>query len=84
MHGTNLKLSPDHPIEEHENVEWVDFGKPQALSLLKLIEPFLMDKISSGSYRIITNDLRGCLNIVTNVFPEPPLDNRMLNLNQPE
>jgi hypothetical protein len=49
---------------------------------LKVIQPFLLEKIESGTYRIITNDLRSCLQMVAKVFPEPCLDNHFILSNK--
>lgn len=78
LYGTVVKITSDQMVEEHSNTSPVPFGKDPAAELLTMIRPFLMEKIESGSYRTISNDIRQCLDRVSDAFPEPPMDHRKL------
>ena len=82
LHGTVVKISPEQKIEDHlDTLSVIKFGEEAALDLFFLIEPFLMEKIDAGSYRQISNDIRQCLDMVSNVFPNPPMTNTRVAAN---
>jgi hypothetical protein len=80
LYGTVVKIDNDHVLEDHDDTRSLPFGKEPAARLFEIIEPFFRDKISSNSYGLISKEMIQCLQMVTDVYPEPPFDYGMFFL----
>ncbi|KAI9337384.1 hypothetical protein DFJ73DRAFT_849235 [Zopfochytrium polystomum] len=81
LYSIVITIDPDHPMMEH-NAPPLEFTKSAAVSVYRTIYGFIIEKLEAKNYRAISTDVRDALEQISEVFPEPPWENKFIAYNR--
>jgi proteasome assembly chaperone (PAC2) family protein len=71
----SLEVNPDVPLMEHDAPSF-PFDKRAAMDVFNSLSSFLNTKLAAKSFRAISFDTRNVLDQISEIYDEPPMENR--------
>jgi hypothetical protein len=81
LYGTDIKVNSSQQLDDH-NCNRSTFGSEAAELLYKFVQPMLIEKVEARNFRSIPKDVKDSLDMIFEVFPEPPKNEVHVQSNQ--